>query len=99
MPACLIARVDVTDWDRYRQYTQATPGVIAKFGGRFVARGGQMVTFEGPAETRRVVIIEFPSLDQLKTFYQSAEYAEVKKLRAGAATGQFLAVEGLETSD
>ena len=94
MPAYLIARVDVTDWDRYREYTKATPSAIAKFGGKFIVRGGEIVTFEGPQETRRLVILEFPTLDRAKEFYHSAEYSEVRKLREGAATGQFIAVEG-----
>lgn len=97
MPAYLIAKVDVTDWARYREYMQATPGAMARFGGKFIARGGQVVTLEGPAETRRVVIIEFPSLDQAKAFYHSEEYTRAKKLREGAATGQFLAIEGTAT--
>jgi uncharacterized protein (DUF1330 family) len=94
MPAYLIARVEVTDWKRYREYTQATPDAIKRFGGRFIVRGGEMATLEGPEETRRLVVIEFPSLDQAKAFYRSPEYTEAKKLREGAASGQFLAVEG-----
>jgi uncharacterized protein (DUF1330 family) len=94
MPAYLIARVEVTDWPRYQEYMKATPGAIARHGGKFIVRGGEMVTLEGPPETRRVVIIEFPSLDQAKAFYHSEEYAQAKKLRDGAATGQFLTLDG-----
>ena len=94
MPAYIIARVQVTDWERYREYTRATPAAIERFGGRSVVRGGEMITLEGPQETGRVVIIEFPSLDQAKAFYHSEDYSRAKKLRAGAATGQFLAIEG-----
>jgi uncharacterized protein (DUF1330 family) len=94
MSAYIIARVQVTDWEQYREYTKATPAAIERFGGRFVVRGGEMITLEGPQETGRVVIIEFPSLDQAKAFYHSEEYSRAKKLREGAATGQFLAIEG-----
>ncbi len=94
MPAYLIARVQVTDWSRYREYTKVTPDAIKQFGGRFIVRGGEMVTLEGPEETGRVVVIEFPDLEQAKAFYHSEAYAHAKKLRAGAATGQFIAVEG-----
>ena len=94
MSAYLIARVQVTDWERYREYTRATPAAIAKYGGRFTVRGGEIIALEGPPETARVVIIEFPNLDRAKAFYHSEEYSQVKKLREGAATGQFLAVEG-----
>jgi uncharacterized protein (DUF1330 family) len=94
MPAYVIARVQVTDWGQYREYMKTTPAAIARFGGRFVVRGGEMITLEGTQETGRVVIIEFPSLDQARAFYHSEEYSRAKKLREGAATGQFLAIEG-----
>jgi uncharacterized protein (DUF1330 family) len=94
MPAYIIARVQVTDWERYRKYTNATPAAIQRFGGRFVVRGGKTITLEGPQETGRVVIIEVPNIDQAQAFYHSEEYSRAKKLREGAATGQFLAIEG-----
>ena len=94
MPAYIIARVEVTDWLRYRQYTKATPDVIAQYGGRFIVRGGEIVTLEGEPETRRLVVIEFPTLKQAQAFYDSPEYTRVRQLRAGAAVGQFIAVEG-----
>ncbi len=87
----------MTDWERYREYTRATPAAIAKYGGQFIVRGGEMITLEGPPETGRVVIIEFPSLNQAKAFYDSEEYSRAKKLREEAATGQFLAIEGSAT--
>jgi len=94
MPAYIIARVQVTDWERYREYTRKAPAAIEKFGGKFIVRGGEMVTLEGPAETGRIVVIEFPSLDQARAFYDLTEYSQARKLREGAATGQFLAIEG-----
>ena len=94
MPAYLIARVQVTDWEQDREYTKATPAAIEKYGGRFIVRGGETIILEGPQETGRVVIIEFPSLDQAKAFYRSEEYSRAKKLREGVAAGQFLAIEG-----
>jgi uncharacterized protein (DUF1330 family) len=95
MSAYVIARIEVTDWDQYKKYIAASPAAIAKFGGKFVSRGGEKVTFEGPDETRRVVIIEFPSMDDAKAFYSSDEYTEARKLRAGAAEASLIAVEGL----
>lgn len=95
MAAYLIARIDITDPDHYRQYSAQTPGVIEKFGGRFIARGGEIVTLEGQEETRRIALVEFPSLEQAKAFYRSAEYQEVKKLREGAAETQLVVVGGV----
>ncbi len=94
MPAYLIAKLTVTDWERYREYTRRTPAVIERFGGKFIVRGGETVTLEGPPETGRVVVIEFPSLARVKEFFASPEYLEAKRFREGAATGQFIAIDG-----
>jgi uncharacterized protein (DUF1330 family) len=95
MPAYLIARVEITEWARYREYMKATPAAIAAFGGKFIVRGGEITTLEGVPETRRLVIIEFPSLEQAKAFYSSPEYTRAKGLREGAAVGQFILVPGV----
>jgi uncharacterized protein (DUF1330 family) len=73
-----------------------TPGVIEKYGGKFIVRGGKVETLEGAEEKRRVVLIEFPSFEKAKEFYYSDEYQEAKQLRAGASSGQFLAIEGVD---
>jgi uncharacterized protein (DUF1330 family) len=95
MSAYLIARVEITNPERYQDYIRATPVVIAKFGGKFIARGGKVVNLEGPEETRRVVIIEFPTLERAEAFFKSDEYKKVKQFRAGAAVGEFLLVDGV----
>ena len=98
MPAYIIGRVEITDSARYAEYMSATPALIARFGGKFVVRGGDVVTLEGPPETRRVVVIEFPTLDQAKAFYNSEGYLQAKKLRDGAAVAQFIAINGCPAS-
>ena len=97
MPAYVIARVEVIDWSKYNEYLKVTPGTIAQYGGRFIARGGEMATLEGPDETRRLVILEFPSLAKAKAWYNSKEYQNAKKLRAGASIGSLIAIDGVET--
>jgi uncharacterized protein (DUF1330 family) len=94
----MIARVHVTDRTRYAEYMKITPDIISRFGGRFIARGGEAVTLEGPEETDRVVLIEFPSLAAATAFYHSEEYRQTKKLREGAATAQFFAIDGVAPS-
>jgi len=96
MAAYIIVRMNVTNWDQYKEYTKVTPGIIEKFGGRFLVRGGEIITLEGPKETQRIVVLEFPSLEKAKEFYYSKEYAEAKKLREGAATGSFQLIEGYQ---
>ena len=95
MAAYMIVRVSVTDWDKYNQYMKVTPGIIAKHGGKFIVRGGQTVTLEGPPEKWRIVVVEFPDLEKAKEFYHSQDYADAKKIREGAALAQFVAVEGV----
>ena len=95
MPAYMIGRINVTDPGQYKNYVAATPAIIEKFGGRFIARGGESVTLEGPEENRRVVIVEFPALDNIREFYASPEYKEAMKLREGAAEMELLGVAGV----
>lgn len=95
MTAYLIARIDVTDPDRYENYKALAPAAIEAHGGRYLARGGAHETLEGEPEQRRVVVLEFPDMDAARAFYDSPEYTAAKQAREGAATGQFLVVEGL----
>lgn len=97
--AYLVARVDVQDKERYAEYMRHTPRVVNQYGGRFVARSPEAETLEGPAETRRVVVIEFPSADDARAFFDSPEYTAVKRLREGAAEGQFILVDGYPIDD
>ena len=96
MAAYLLARVEVRDMQQYRKYTQRTPEVIAQFGGRFLVRGGEVVTLEGPESTERIVLIEFPSLAQVQAFYASPEYQAAKELRLGVSDASFLALAGVD---
>ncbi len=93
--AYMIAQGEVSDPDQYAAYVKVAPDIVAKYGGRYLARGGMRVTLEGPPAPSRVVIIEFPSLDAARQFYDSPEYTAARKLREGAAEVQFVVVEAL----
>ncbi|MBP5856020.1 DUF1330 domain-containing protein [Marivibrio halodurans] len=95
MTAYLIARVKVTDPARYENYKALSPGALAAFDGKFLVRGGAHETLEGEAEDRRLVLVEFPSLEQAKACYDSAQYQAAKAERDGAAEMQMVVVEGL----
>ncbi|MDF2366490.1 DUF1330 domain-containing protein [Sneathiella sp.] len=97
MPAYMIARIDVTDPEQYEVYKSLAPIAIKKYGGRYLTRGGPMETLEGPAETRRVVIVEYPDMAAAKAFYDSPEYRKARDARKDAAEGQFVLLEGLDT--
>jgi uncharacterized protein (DUF1330 family) len=94
MPAYIIAFIEVTNPEKYAQYTQRTPAAIAKFGGKFIVRGGKTLTLEGPRENRRVVVIEFPDFARAELFYRSQEYQQAKVFRDGAAKASFIVVDG-----
>ncbi|MDD9955430.1 MAG: DUF1330 domain-containing protein [Anaerolineaceae bacterium] len=96
MAAYLLAQVEVHDMEQYRKYTAQTPALIEKYGGRFLVRGGEVVTLEGDAPASRLVLIEFPSLQTVQDFYNSAAYQEVKQLRLPASTASFLALDGVD---
>jgi uncharacterized protein (DUF1330 family) len=95
MAAYLIARMEVEEITLLKDYLTTTPSIIEQYHGKFMARGGPTITFEGPEETRRIVLIEFPSLSDAEGFYHSHEYAEARKLREGVAVAEFIAVDGI----
>ena len=95
MKGYLIARVNVTDPEKYKNYVALSPAAIAAFGGKFLTRGGNVETLEGEKETNRMVVVEFESLEIARQFYHSEQYTIAKAERAGAAEGQFIIVEGI----
>src|SRR5579864_3353006 len=72
--AYILVQVNVTNPQQYAEYTKVSPAAIAKFGGRFLARGGRTVTLEGPSASGRVVVLEFPSFERAQEFYNSPDY-------------------------
>jgi uncharacterized protein (DUF1330 family) len=99
MPAYVIVHVEVTDWEKYREYMRHTPRIIAEHGGRFIVRGGESVTLEGAPSARRLVVVEFPSLDQAKAFYDSPDYRRARAIRAGGGDAHIVAVDGYPEAD
>ena len=95
MTAYIIGRITVEDPDRYPDYTDETPALIAKHGGRFVVRGGAPATLEGPEETRRIVVIEFPSRAAAEAFYNDPDYEAVRAIRWEAAVSELIIVDGV----
>jgi uncharacterized protein (DUF1330 family) len=95
MPGYIIAKVKISDMDKYQQYMKATPATILKYNGKIIVRGGENTTLEGEPINERVVVIEFPSLEMAKSWYNSIEYQNAKKLREGAAEASFYAISGI----
>ena len=94
MAAYLVVDCKVTDPKRYEDYKRLAPPAIAQYGGRYLARGGETVVLEGTWEPNRIVVLEFPDLEQARKFYDSPEYRNARAVRAGAAQMNMIAVAG-----
>ena len=90
-----IARVDVADAEVYKAYVAANAEPIAKFGGRFLVRGGRFENPEGGSRTRNVVL-EFPSYQAALDCYRSPEYEAAIRLRLPVSTVDMVIIEGYD---
>ncbi len=89
-----IARMDIHDPERYKDYIAATKAPFEKYGAVFHVRGGEITELEGKARARNVVI-EFPSKQVALDCYNSPEYQIAAKIRQEAADGELLIVDGV----
>jgi uncharacterized protein (DUF1330 family) len=94
MSAYLIADVEVHDPDVYAEYRRQVLPLVQQYGGRFIVRAGAHEVLEGAWKPQRIVVIEFPDMVTLKTWYNSPEYAKLIALRQGVSRGCLIAVEG-----
>ena len=95
MTAYVIADVEVTDPAAYEEYRTLVPPTIEKYGGKYLARGGATEIKEGAWKPARFVILEFPSMDQAKRWYDSPEYAPALAIRKRASKSKLIFAEGL----
>jgi uncharacterized protein (DUF1330 family) len=95
MSAYVLAEIEITDPEGYKEYTAAVPATIAQYGGRFLVRGGRAETLEGEWSTRRRVLLEFPSVDAAKRWWDSPEYEKPKALRQAHSNGRLILLEGV----
>jgi uncharacterized protein (DUF1330 family) len=93
--AYVIAIVDVKDPVRYEDYRKTVLPTITAFGGKFIARGGHTEVLEGTWAPRRMVILEFPSVERAKVWWSSPEYAGPKALRQATSEGTLILIEGV----
>ena len=95
MPAYVVIEIEVHDPATYEDYKRLAPPAIAAYGGRYLARGGQTATLEGDWSPKRLVILEFDSVDRAQAWWSSPEYAEAKALRQSCSSARMVVVEGL----
>ena len=90
-----IGNVDVHDAEAYKAYVAANAVAFAKYGGKFLVRGGQNEVREG-SYASRLVVIEFKDYETALACYHSSEYAKARRLREICADGELVIVEGGE---
>jgi uncharacterized protein (DUF1330 family) len=95
MSAYLVVQATVTDEPQYHKYREAVVPFIARFGGKFAARGAKVEVLEGEHDTRAVVMFEFLTMDAIHAFWNSPDYVPIKKLREGVATINVWAFAGV----
>lgn len=95
MPAYVVTVIEVTDAEGFARYRELVAGTIDPFGGRYIARGGVRAVLEGDWNPERVVIAEFPSVEQARAWWHSPAYAAAKAQRQQAAHTEMIIVEGI----
>lgn len=95
MPAYLVVEVTINDPATYARYKEMAPPTIAQYGGRYLARGGHTEVLEGAWRPTRLVILEFPSVDRARAWWNSPEYAPAKALRQACTDTDMVLLEGL----
>jgi uncharacterized protein (DUF1330 family) len=95
MAAYLVVDLDVRNPAAFQAYAAKAAPTFAKYGGKYVVRGGTHEVLEGAWRPKRVVMLEFPSMDALKRWYNSPEYHPLIAERQAAAGGSVIAVEGV----
>lgn len=95
MAAYVVVTVDVKDPVRYEDYKKMVPPTLKPYGGRFIVRGGAVQSREGSWRPKRLVILEFPSVEQANAWYDSAEYAPARALRHATSSADLVIVDGL----
>ena len=94
MKGYVVGEIEITDPAIFADYGKQVPATIAQYGGKYLVRGGKAEALEG-AQPKRVVVLEFPSFEQARKWYNSPEYAPLIALRQKGARGRLLLVEGM----
>ena len=94
MPAYIIAQINIRDPQKYQEYAKLAGPAAAKYGGRYLVRGGAKAELEGSIPYQRIVVTEFKDVEAARRFYNSPEYQQARAKRAGAADFNMVVVEG-----
>jgi uncharacterized protein (DUF1330 family) len=96
MPVYLIIEIAVIDPDVYGEFVAQAPAVVEQYGGRYLARSGEVSVMVGDWQPERIVLIQFETIDQVQEFFASPEYLDLVTLREQSAATRAIIVEGYE---
>ena len=96
MPAYVIVEIEIQDHEAYEGYKKLTPASIAAYDGKFIVRGGQSESLEGDWNPERIVVLEFPTMERAREWWNSQSYAPAKKIRQASAHTKMLLIEGFQ---
>jgi uncharacterized protein (DUF1330 family) len=100
MPAYVVAMMSINDPDTYKLYTDRTPPIVKKYGGKFLTRGEDFTCVEGQKYEGRLVILEFPSKADVDAWFNDPDYREAMKFRHASSTMNYLLLqEGSENTE
>ena len=94
MTAYVIFDIKVNNPDGFEDYKILAPSSISKYGGKYIARGGEKEVLEGDWNPERVVILEFENINNAKKWIDSPEYKVARKLRHKYASSNVIVVQG-----
>lgn len=95
MSAYVIVEIDVHDPIGYEEYKQRASATVEAHGGKYIVRGGKTEVLEGEWQPKRIVVLEFPSMDRAKAWLNCEEYREPRKMRHATARTNMIVVEGV----
>ena len=95
MAAYVLLNIDVINPEQYAEYVKVAGATVEQYGGRYLVRGGKAGKLEGSLEPKRLVVLEFPSLERANAWWESAEYREPKAIRQQASVTDAVIVEGV----
>ena len=95
MPAYVISEVEARDAAGFEAYRSIAAKTIAQYGGRYLVRGGEAEAAEGGPPPKTIIVVEFPSMQRLREWYASPEYAQALTVRENALERRLIFVEGL----
>ena len=74
MAAYVIVEIEVTDPVGYEEYKKQAAATVHKYGGKYIVRGGRTEVLEGDWEPKRIVILQFDSMERAKEWLNCEEY-------------------------